>query len=372
MHVHTGIRNESVVAEEPHPAEACSAPYHLAAAGWNLCWQLEEPRAQGVEINQAYFENRSAVWKMGIPFSLTKYDERPIGPFKDTLGRPGEGGHPGYGRGAMTLNTTQCPRFYTAGTLLRNDTLCAELRQGPEPAMAVWARFDIWNYRFIQGYQFDSRGHVHPLVLMGGQLLGDNDGEEAPKHFHHPYWRIDLDVGLPGNDTVQVFTERPGPGEISGLEQPSRCQSHGSTKVFWCNVTRERITPYVHRGYTKWRVKDTADENAHGHDRSFELFQRSEVAHDGFSMIDVLPLEHKGDTRELGYVVPTTPVHGDRYLERYFTPPEEIQDPVLWVAQHVYHDTRDEDRGSMSYHEVGPELRPHNFVDENPGESTFP
>lgn len=372
LHVHAGVHNKTLVSEEPHPADACSAPYHLAGAGWDICWQLEEARAQGVEINQAYFENRSVVWKMGVPFSLTRYDEGTAGPFKDTMGRPGDGNHPGFGRGAMQLNSTECPRFYTAGTLLRNDTLCAELRQGPEPAMAVWTKFDIFNYRFIQGYQFDSRGHVHPLILMGGELIGiGGRGAEDWNHYHHPYWRIDLDVASDGNDTIQVFADRPSRG-TNGQVTASACQLEAGFSVGWCNVTREATIPYVHRQSTKWRVKDAVDENAHGNDRSFEVFQRSESPNDEYATTDVLALQFKGDSSELGYEVPTIPGLGDIYIRDYYIPSETIEDPVLWVAQHIYHDTRDEDRGSMSYHEVGPELRPHNFVDENPGESTFP
>jgi hypothetical protein len=42
------------------------------------------------------------------------------------------------------------------------------------------------------------------------------------------------------------------------------------------------------------------------------------------------------------------------------------------VVQRIYHDTRDEERGTMSPHFTSFKIRPNNFAGSNPGESTYP
>ncbi len=174
----TGLPAQQAQADG-HPTGACVTNY-VSHAGWDLCWQRDDPRAQGLELSQVYFKGQSVLWRIGIPFSMTKYEANAYGPYKDTLGNPGAGGHPGYGAGAMTLSGAVCPRFYTTGTLIDSNKICVETRDGPEPALAIWSKYNIYNYRFMQGYKMDARGVLEPFVRLGGLLIDGNGGATAP------------------------------------------------------------------------------------------------------------------------------------------------------------------------------------------------
>ncbi|HEX9815989.1 MAG TPA: hypothetical protein VGB18_03325, partial [Candidatus Thermoplasmatota archaeon] len=378
------------VPDTPHPALACSEPFHVQAAGWDVCWQQDDLRSQGVEINRAFFHNKSVMWKMGVPFSLTRYEKvTGPGPFKDTLGTPGAAGLPGFGLGNMVLTEDVCPRFLQDGRLLNGGRLCVEEMGGPEPAVAIWAKYNVFNYRMLQGWVFDSRGTIQPMVALGGQLIdGALLGTDGQNHFHHVYWRMDFDIAGSTPDTLQAFKHVSGEAPVVNTGEPftqildpireatglEGCESvKDITTTFWCDLPHETLLTYEIRTGDKWRVADLADLNAQGRPRSFEFVHHSDVPADEFSRFDVMLLQHKGDSTELGYEVVSVPSLGDDRIISYVDkPPQTITDPVIWVAYHAYHDTRDEDRGSMSMHYMRFDSKPRNFEDANPGERTFP
>src|SRR5688572_12393370 len=90
---------------QTHPTQACSFPTYVNHAGWDLCWQQDDVRGQGLELNQVMFQGQSVAWKIGFPLSLTHYDGDLIGPFKDVLGSSTllGGDNQGYGRGSLQI-----------------------------------------------------------------------------------------------------------------------------------------------------------------------------------------------------------------------------------------------------------------------------
>lgn len=362
---------------EGHPAGACSAAYHVSGAGWDFCWQQEDPRAQGLELNQVYFHGDSVMWKIGAPFSLTKYEPAGPGPYKDTLGNPGAGGHPGYGAGSLDVSDS-CPRWYGGeSTLLNGGKLCVEHRAGPEPAVTIWTRYNIYNYRFMQGYELDARGNIEPFIRMGGNLIDGNSGETGINHFHHLIWRADFDIGQPGGDVAEVYHRPPSTPAVGVNVDPFLLVSHAGCDVTgivpgWTPIVTEKKDLYDLCTAKKWRVKAAGELNSAGRERSFEFKAVGDTSADTYSTMDVMVLQYKGDSTELGYEVPTNPISGDQPLMPYFTPAEPITDPVVWMFQHVYHDTRDEDRRTMTYHHAHADIHPRNFHGENMGERTYP
>ncbi len=372
-----------------HPTGACTVN-HVSGAGWDLCWVMDDPRAQGLELTQVYFKGQSVLWRIGAPMALTKYEGNAYGPFKDTFGTPGSAGHPGYGFGKMEIPASKCPRFYSTGTRANNIPdingnphyyLCIEQRGGPEAALAVWARYDVGNYRFLQGYRLDNRGHIEPFVRLGGLLIDTGvaatRGEQGMNHFHHLYWRADFDIGAAGNDLFEVWRRvAPAPVDPNLLlvpPSPSPCVGVGTSPAGWCPPGVEGRWVSDPKVAMKWRVADHVDSNIRLNPRGYEFRTLSDASADEFSTSDVFVVQYQGDSAELGYEVPTDPYLGDVPLQGYYFPAAEaVTDPVVWLAQHVYHDTRDEDLGSMSYHETGPFLQPRNMFASNPGELTFP
>jgi hypothetical protein len=359
--------------DDVHPANACSAPYYVTGAGWDFCWQQDNARVQGLEITRAFFQGQSVIWRMGVPFTLTQYDASGTGPFKDVLGTPG-GGIPGYGAGAIVLRDNQCPRYFgQQGQLFQGNRVCVEHREGAAPAVAVWSRFNVFNYRFLQGWIFDSRGTIEPILATAGNLIdGGNVGAAGKNHHHHLYWRIDLDVAAEGNDMLQVFQRVPGGIQGSGNPLGLGPCSLSVPNSAWCNVPYEGKLYTEAYTQTKWRVADIMDKNSLNREKSFEFTMHSDSPTGDFGSFDVMLVQYKGDTVELGYEVPTNPQNGDVRLNEYILPPEPVTDPVAWVVMRVYHDTRDEERPNMPPHYSSFEMRPRNFLSTNPGESTYP
>lgn len=414
----TGLSTGGQTVPPDHPSGACSLPVHVQHAGWDLCWQQDDVRGQGIELNQVHFQGDMAIWKIGFPFSITQYEDDAFGPFKDTLGQSFLGTNPGFGRGALPIDVRDCPRFLGQGIRVNDDHLCIETRDGPEPAVAIWGRYDIFNYRFLQGYVLDSRGVMEPFVRLGG-LLTDGDefsgGAQATNHFHHLFWRVDMDIGSPGDDGFQMHL-RPheawndgnpyhavddGNGtsggvdctRFGGVQGPPRCHEADADQVLvdplatfpeacrqqvhngttgWCDARNETALTHHPALVTKWRTHDATDTNEWGNTRSFESTGLVGVPPDGnFTTFDLLALQYAGDSQEIGFNVPPFPLKGDRYLHDYLDPREAIHDPVLWLAGRAYHDTRDEEVPTMSYHHISFEIQPRNFLGENPGEDTY-
>lgn len=359
---------------QAHPAGACSAPYHIQGAGWDFCWQQENARVQGLEINRAFFHGESVAWKMGVPFTLTKYESASTGPFKDVLGTPG-GGIPGYGLGAMSLSEDQCPRFFGEGERLHNNRVCVEHRYGSSDAVAIWSHFNVFNYRFLQGWTFDDAGTITPMIAMGGRLIdGNHIGADGLNHYHHLYWRLDLDIASPGNDAFSQFQRiDTAGGPLGHVLNLLDCDTQDALHpTAWCDVPVEtKLTREEELG-VKWRVRDTEDTNSLGRHKSYEIIVHRDHTPDHYSTFDAMLVQYKGDSQEIGYEVPTNPLAGDTYMDPYVIPPEPVDDPVVWISLHIYHDTRDEERGSMNWHWVDYKLRPYNLLDSNPGESTWP
>jgi len=380
----SGTSDAAAADQDPHPANACSEPYHVSGAAWDFCWQREDTRVQGLEINRAFFNGESVIWKMGVPFSLTEYDQSGFGPgpYKDVLGTPGDNALPGFGRGSMQIDQEACPRFQSQGQLVDDGRVCIETSGGVAPEVSIWSRYDVFNYRFLQGYHFDDRGVVEPWVALGGQLLdGATVGAEGANHNHHVYWRVDYDIAQPGGDAFQAFKRVHGEvpvGTFADGVDRATCETVGSQSSInvsangWCDAARETKLTYEQDTHDKWRVVDQTDANGQGHDKSFQFVVRSAGPAGPFSSFDAMALDHAGDSEEIGYEVGSSPIAGDAALNAYLRPPEEPTDPVAWVANHVYHETRDEERGSMTYHYAGFEMSPRDFVDENPAEETFP
>lgn len=360
-----------------HPADACSSDFHVQGAGWDFCWQQDDLRVQGLELNRVFFHNESVIWRIGVPFSLTKYESASPGPFKDVLGRPDDANLPGFGQGSMAIDPDSCPRFLPHGDLRNDDRLCVEHRGGVEPAVSVWARYDLINYKFLQGYHLDARGYMEPFVSLGGHLIdGPTVGAAGQNHYHHMYSRVDFDIASPGGDNFQVFKRSEGitpSGQALAVNAPVGCEPRGAgTAATWCDVPAEAQLVRQHETYDKWRVQDRQAQNAQERPRSYEFVVHSDGPANEFSTFDTMVLQHQGDSQQIGYEVPSLPRFGDVDLKNYMIPPDAVTDPVAWVVQHTYHDTRDEDSPAMHYHHAGFVLRPNNFMDENPAEHTFP
>lgn len=386
-------------ADAPEPL-LCGAPYLVEGAGWSLCWQKDDDRVQGLEINDVRFEGKRVLWKAGIPFSITRYHAFKAGPFKDTLGASSSSA-PGFGVGSLPIAPAACPRYLAEGTLVADGKVCIERSDdGPNPAIALWARWDIVNYRFANAWILRGDGSIEPKILLGGLLIDQaqtgGPGGAASRgavHAHHTYWRFDFDVDGRANDTIEEYAklEVAPQTELPTVNHPAAprpepidfCHNGGGALPqttnravgggLWCPLAAEgpRVRDYA--SGTRWRVVDVESRNAHGTPRSYEVLSGSLVPGDGVSSADAWALAWKGDNAEIGYEVPRFPAV-DAPIALYAAPAEPTfrTDVVLWIVDHVLHEPRDEENPSMMYHTSGPLLKPRNFLDGNALEQTFP
>ncbi len=355
----------------------CSAPYYVAFANWEFCWQLDNLRVQGIELNDVRYMGERVLWKAGVPFSITRYHMNAYGPYKDAFGNAGAAGLPGYGRGSLPIAPAQCPRFLGTGTLLQGGHVCLETIGGPNPRVALWTRFDVYNYRFANGWILHADGTFEPKVLLGGNLIdygssacGSVTGAHAcQSHFHHVYWRFDFDVAGEAGDNVQEFRRAEGLPSSNSVLDPACSPSRGGA---WCTFQIEGVRERTFADFTKWRVADFDARNDKGHARSFEIVPNGLGPADGTSTADFWAFAYKGDSAELGYQVSTNPRADSSvtaYADGQIIRPADV---VVWYAEHVFHEPRDEEGPNMIFHTTGPKIAPRNFLGSNLVESTYP
>lgn len=344
---------------------------NVQGANWDFCYSLDDVVAHGLRVTSVRYQGTHIFFDIGFPFSITKYHNNAYGPYKDILGVPSQ--NPGFGNGAMVISPTACPRFLGFGGLQAGGKVCVESATGPNPRVAVWSRFDIYNYRYIQGYIFHADGTLEPFVMLGGQLIDGSScsaagGSTCTPHHHYLYWRMDIDLVENMNDRVQEFRylNQANTGQ-NNLNAPS-CPS---TLSSWCTIATESGRLRSLSQVTKWRVADVATLNAKGHPLSIELVSGSQAAADTVSTKDFWAL--RCCPSEVGYNVPASPLD-DSGVTSYASNAESLttNDVVVWYSEKVYHEPRDEETPSMMYHRAGPTLRVRNLLSSNNVEATYP
>lgn len=338
---------------------------------WTFCYNLDNSRGQGLELSSVSYDGTYIFYNIGVPFSLTRYEGTGYGPFKDILGTASST-VPGYGNGAMTLTSADCPRFLASGTLYGSNRVCYErLLTGKDPRVVIWSKFDIYNYRFIQSYEFHQDGTFLPKILLGGNLYDacTSGGSLCRQHQHYLYWRMDIDMGGFTNDKFQEFQKAAV--TTSNQNTDAACPA-----TPWCTFGTETFRNRDYSKFTKWRQVDFTVTNSKGHAKSIEIMSDSQGPVDAMSTHDVWAVRYKGqcvsNACEMGYQVPTNPT-SDAGINGYVNG-ESIngQDVVLWYSHKVHHEPRDEEKPSMAVHEAGPIIKIRNVNPTNPGAASYP
>jgi hypothetical protein len=208
---------------------------------------------QGLKISCATFNGRSVIASGGAPFVIVPYHgEWPT--FKDGL-NPQCGGLPFLSLIPTAPNARQNNLPPNSTATNDNEFHAQNNPHGAvvvekhgkgwiEPEhLAIWAKFQCGNYRYIHRWVFHADGSVHVEVGLGGNL-----GSWGPQleHIHHFYFRLDLDIDSAGDNQVQ----RLNPGGW-GLNQDA-----------WLPINTETTNTVNPAGYTKWKiVNKTAKPN---------------------------------------------------------------------------------------------------------------
>jgi len=330
--------------------------YHLVSgAGWSLYWRIPQKHGGGLEIWWADFQGKRVLWRGSQPFAIVPYHRphpgsEPPGPehsYKDGL-NPRCGGAPFTALKYTTPNTWAGPSYYatvdTEAVLVDNEP------SNPfhSSRLVISSKFQCGWYQYVQSWEFDRDGVIHPKVAMGGKL---NPYAPHTAHVHNFYFRLDFDIDGYWSDVCDEFSHNT-------LTDPGG--------DFWTLITNQSKRIAKPDSARKWRVRDLVSMNQAGQPRSYEIEIPQTAGHDKYSTGDLWVTIYRGDSIQQGGDVGADCT--DSALENVYAvgPLDTINgsDIILWVALRAHHEPRDqgEESDHLPYHYEEFSIVPRNFA----------
>jgi primary-amine oxidase len=234
-------------------------------------------------------------------------------------------------------------------------------RRGQE--LALWGTVPVGNYNYIIHYTFHDDGTLSCRLGATGPNFGNH---YTMGHMHNGCWRINMDLGGTGNNTVKVVKhiEPPkGLGKIAADEVESDFNDGVEGGIDW-----------VDREYTRLRVYSTI-KNAHDHYSCYELQANLRPG---------TPRHYRNKEEFSHHDFWVTPFEWNEqyYVEvpRFAAKKRNIKnaDVVIWYMSPMQHVPRDEDgiypmvnnrpvrQGIAMVMWGGLDMRPRNLFDATP------
>ena len=333
--------------------------HHVAGAGWSVYWRIPEQVGGGMEVWWADFRGHRVLWKGSQPLAIVPYHTpvpggTPSGPeftYKDGLG-------PQCGGAAFTALKSTAPNADLRGLPgwhASVDTEAVDLQVEPassfHPAsLTIQAKFQCGWYQYVQRWEFDAYGEIHPALGMGGAL---NPFDMHKAHVHHMYFRIDLDIDGFASDVFEVF-RHVSFDDTAGGDKWTVEPAQG----------KHAVDPPSAR---KFRIRDLVSTTGPGKPtRGYEFEVGALAGTDTHSTADVWATVYRGDTVQTGEDI-GPPDCSDKVLDGYATGPLDTvagSDIVAWVVVRHHHEPRDttEELNFLPYHYEGFEIAPRGFV----------
>ncbi len=339
---------------------AAFGDYHLVSgAGWSVYWRLPKQNGGGLEVWWADFQNKRVLWRGSCPFAIVPYHRphpgsEPPGPehsYKD-------GANPSCGGAGFRALKHGAPNsgapWSNAAWDATVDTQTVEVENQPagdfhSARLSITAKFQCGWYQYVQSWEFDGDGVIHPRVAMGGML---NPFAKETAHVHNFYFRIDLDIDGFQSDICEEFSH-------DTLTDP------GGDR--WTLITKQTKRPADINTTRKWRVRDLVSKNHHGQPRGYEIEVPQTFTPDGkYSTGDVWVTVYRGDTVQQG-----DDVGGDctdSALETVYAQGAldtvNGSDIVLWVCLRAHHESRyqGEEDEHLPYHYEEFSISPRDFA----------
>ena len=160
----------AMLASSPSNAHAQTTTGTKTWGGYSFTWIVDNNA--GISLQNVSFNGTHYIAKASLPVIRVQYDTPPgvvCGPYMDRMGpsniEPANGSY---------------ARFWEANGQL-----------------IVWIKAQISSYALEQQWIFNANGRIDALLFSSGLQCSHN-------HRHHPYWRIDADVGDTRNDEIRV------------------------------------------------------------------------------------------------------------------------------------------------------------------------
>jgi hypothetical protein len=339
---------------------AAFGDYHpVSGAGWSVYWRIPKANGGGLEVWWADFQSRRVLWRGSSPFAIVPYHRphpgtEPPGPehsYKDgATPKCGGAGFRALKHGAPNSGAPWTSNAYDATV----DTQAVVIENDPaddfHPAhLSITAKFQCGWYQYVQSWEFDSDGVIHPRVAMGGML---NPFAPETAHMHNFYFRLDLDIDGFQSDLCEEF-------DHNTLNDPGGDQ--------WTLITAQGKRMTQPKTARKWRVRDLISKNSQGQPRSYEIEVPQTAAPDGkYSTGDVWVTIYRGDRIQQGDDVGAD-CTDSALANVYAVGPLDTtngSDIVLWVALRAHHEPRfkGEEADHLPYHYEEFSIVPRNFA----------
>lgn len=320
----------------PKPVEDCihSITQSFPTSGpavttWTICWRevagsdsLHNPN--GLVLGPVFFQKAP-----GAPQVFLIYDMR-ISEFFV----PYHSGSPrfydlsDFNFTLMPLTTTDCG----TGTLVSPD-VCKEVHdrglmwkdpntfashRGEE--LVLWGIIDAANYLYLEEYTFRDDGVILGRYLATGQNL---PGSEEEAHSHNSFWRIDMDLDGPINDT----------SHLQHVEDITKLTAMDTSTP----ITIEQGFPWNAQLHDALEISNSSFKNTQGHLSTYHLMA---------APIGGIVHNNEQFTQNEFWVTPYDPSQfAARNLESYIDQGLNVADTdiVAWFHSSLHHHPRDED-----------------------------
>lgn len=339
--------------------------YHLVSgAGWSVYWRIPDFKGGGLEVWWADFQNKRVLWRGSSPFAIVPYHRphpgnEPPGPehsYKDGVNEQcGGAAFRSLRHGAPNSGAPWKSAAWDAG--VDTDAVVVKTDGGDDfhaATLTITAKFQCGWYQYVQSWEFDGNGVIHPRVAMGGQL---NPFAPATAHIHNFYFRLDLDIDGFQSDVCEEF-------DHNTLNDPSGDQ--------WTLIKKQSKRQAQLKTARKWRVRDLVSQNAQAQPRGYEVELPQTAAPDGkYSTGDLWVTVYRGDNVQQGADVGADCT--DSALESlYAVGPLDTtsgSDIVLWVCIRAHHEPRGkgEELDHLPYHYEEFTISPRDFADLSGG-----
>ncbi len=190
-------------------------------------------RASAIEVSNVQYKGRSVMKRGHVPILNVLYLNNACGPYRDW--QYAEGYFATDGTGATSTSNAAnenipatgggyIPGFRACGapatTALENGTDTGNFRgvaiyrQGTETVMVT--ELNAGWYRYINEWRFDDNGTIRPRFGFGATT----NTCTCKEHYHHVYFRLDMDVDGPINRIFELPADTRLPPEQLGRQQP--------------------------------------------------------------------------------------------------------------------------------------------------------
>lgn len=302
---------------------------------------------------------------------------------------------------AVPLTTSECNHELLDGNRVCVDENAGEgyrWRHGDEtPRMAhaveVFMSSQVGKENYITKWEFHDDGTIEaslgitgtvPLIKTSSNSAYNNYGARlnasgtptmAISHHHNVYWFLDFDIGGAGDDKVIQSVFKPDP--------PDDCAQPGVSpgtcgEMTFTHLNTEAARAWSSTEQTTWTIFDKVQTNFDTRNLAYEIAPHQSGIWRGmtsgsepWSGSELWVTSYNGCERFAAKnVTPHLPAHcaGSRSHVQAMVDGQSVDgaDVVVWYAQRMLHNHRDEDEANMPIQWMHFEIKPRNFFHKNP------